>query len=85
MRDGAQIIREQHPELPDLPFEPFWNFCINAPIYEEGINNVFTVPHTDAKNGALLVCAIFTYYYGTGELTLFLLISTSIHSNPTSI
>ncbi|KAI0075584.1 hypothetical protein K474DRAFT_1676236, partial [Panus rudis PR-1116 ss-1] len=46
------------------PFGYFWNFCINAPLASEGIHRVFCRPHIDAENGALLVCAVFVYYYG---------------------
>ncbi|KAI0076225.1 hypothetical protein K474DRAFT_1708400 [Panus rudis PR-1116 ss-1] len=48
----------------DCPFIYWWNLCINAPIPSEGIHRVMCRPHVDAQNGALLLCAVFVYYYG---------------------
>lgn len=56
--------------IPKSPFGLFWNYCINTPIFEEGIKNVFCAPHIDAQNGALLVCAVFVFYYGACEYTI---------------
>ncbi|KAI0083089.1 hypothetical protein BDY19DRAFT_998859 [Irpex rosettiformis] len=50
--------------LPKSPYGYFWNFCINSLVSEEGILDVFCLPHADAHNGAILVCAVFVYYYG---------------------
>ncbi|KAI0072893.1 hypothetical protein K474DRAFT_1700686 [Panus rudis PR-1116 ss-1] len=46
------------------PFGYFWTFCINSPRPWEGIHRVKCRPHVDAQNGALMVCAVFVYYYG---------------------
>ncbi|KAI0080985.1 hypothetical protein K474DRAFT_1704272 [Panus rudis PR-1116 ss-1] len=48
----------------DCPFIYWWNLCINAPLPSEGIHRVMCRPHVDSKNGALLLCAVFVYYYG---------------------
>ncbi|KAI0072810.1 hypothetical protein K474DRAFT_327802 [Panus rudis PR-1116 ss-1] len=50
----------------DCPFIYWWNLCINAPLPSEGIHRVMCRPHVDSKNGALLLCAVFVYYYGKG-------------------
>jgi hypothetical protein len=46
------------------PFGLFWNLCINAPVGP--VQNVCCDAHVDSKNGALLMCAVFVYYYGQG-------------------
>ncbi|EJD44818.1 hypothetical protein AURDEDRAFT_124923 [Auricularia subglabra TFB-10046 SS5] len=49
-----------------MPFEPqfglFWNYCINLPSPEDGVPRVFTYPHTDCMNCAVLLCAIFVFW-----------------------
>ena len=63
MKDAQGTIERKY-NLPPGPFGLFSNFCINSPVFEEGIPDVFCTPHTDAKNAAILVCAILVYYYG---------------------
>ena len=60
----AQVAIQNKYHLPPSRFGLFANFCINSPVFEEGINDVFCTPHTDAKNAAILVCAVLVYYYG---------------------
>lgn len=48
-------------------FGLFFNFCINSPVFKELQFDVFTLPHSDAKNGALLVCVVMVYYFGNCE------------------
>ncbi|KAI0072119.1 hypothetical protein K474DRAFT_452056 [Panus rudis PR-1116 ss-1] len=62
MKDVNYQIKRKYGYI--SPFGYFWNFCINAPLSSEGIHRVFCQPHIDAENGALLVCAVFVYYYG---------------------
>ena len=47
-------------------FGVFWNLCINAPLFDKGINNVVCDAHCDSKNGGVLVCAVLVYYFGEG-------------------
>ncbi|KAI0089958.1 hypothetical protein BDY19DRAFT_992900 [Irpex rosettiformis] len=63
MRDDMESLCKKY-ELPKSPYGHFWNFCINSPVSEDGIQDVFCLPHADAHNGAILVCAVFVYYYG---------------------
>lgn len=67
MKDGNATIARKY-GLPQGRFGLFCNFCINSPMFEEGIYDVFCDPHTDAKNAAVLVCAVLVYYYGNCEL-----------------
>ncbi|KAI0072403.1 hypothetical protein K474DRAFT_1678701, partial [Panus rudis PR-1116 ss-1] len=48
----------------ECPFIYWWSLCINTPIPSEGIHRVMCRPHVDSQNGALLLCAVFVYYYG---------------------
>ena len=48
-------------------FGMFWNLCINAPLFEKGVDEVICKAHCDAKNGGVLVCAVFVYYFGEGQ------------------
>ena len=66
MRDDMKTIRSKF-GLPQSPYGLFWNFCINSPVSQEGIRDVFCLPHVDAHNGAIMVCAVFVYYYGHCE------------------
>lgn len=59
--------------LPRSPYGLFWNFCVNAPAGK--IRNVFCTPHTDSKNGAILLCTVFVYYYGDCALFLLYLVA----------
>lgn len=63
MERGQAAISEKY-SLPLGRFGLFHNFCINSPVFEEGLCDVFCDPHTDAKNAAILVCVVFVYYYG---------------------
>ena len=54
-------------------FGIFWNFCLNGPVYGEGINDVICEPHVDAKNGAIMLCAVLVFYIGKGEFVGFVL------------
>lgn len=65
--DDAQRVFEDKYALPPSLFGVFHNFCINSPIFEKGICDVFCDPHTDAQNAAILVCAVLVYYYGNCE------------------
>ena len=49
-------------------FGGFWNFCLNGPVFGEGIRNVICEPHVDAKNGAIMLCAVLVFYIGKGAL-----------------
>ncbi|KAI0085346.1 hypothetical protein BDY19DRAFT_996879 [Irpex rosettiformis] len=62
--EGAHKSLQQKYGIPDSPFGLFHNFCINSPVFEEGIEDVFCIPHTDAQNATILVCAVLVYYYG---------------------
>ncbi|KAI0768350.1 hypothetical protein BC629DRAFT_1535869 [Irpex lacteus] len=68
MEDGNATIVCKY-GLPQGRFGLFCNFCVNSPMFEEGICDVFCDPHTDAKNAAVLVCAVLVYYYGNCETT----------------
>lgn len=60
LQNCVQILKERY-NLPNN-FGLFWNFCINAP--RAPATSVKCSPHVDSKSGALLVCAVFVYYYG---------------------
>ncbi|KAI0094143.1 hypothetical protein BDY19DRAFT_4601 [Irpex rosettiformis] len=62
--EKAHKVLQQKYNIPDSLFGLFHNFCINSPVFEEGIDDVFCTPHTDAQNAAILVCAVLVYYYG---------------------
>lgn len=70
LMQAVRLIESQLAKDPMAPYggmNPFglWlNFCANSPVPEEGIYDVCCVPHVDAKNGALLVCAVFVYANG---------------------
>lgn len=64
MRQCVQVIEEEHHIKCD--FGLFWNLCINAPLFDKGINNVVCDAHCDSKNGGVLVCAVLVYYFGEG-------------------
>ena len=66
MQEDMATLREKY-QVPKSPYGYFWNFCINSPVSEEGIQDVFCLPHSDAHNGAIMVCAVFVYYYGHCE------------------
>lgn len=69
MADDMKKVCERY-GLETSPFGHFWNFCVNSPMPSERVHNVLCKPHIDAKNGTLLVCAIFVYYYGGERLYL---------------
>lgn len=43
VEDMDAVCRKHGLEKP--PFHPFWNFCINSPLFEEKIQNVICRPH----------------------------------------
>lgn len=55
-------------------------------MFEEGICDVFCDPHTDAKNAAVLVCAVLVYYYGNCKLltVLYTVVSPDIAAGETT-
>lgn len=77
----SQIIRMQFPKIAarlqhcideislrwQVPAQPFrlpWNFCVNALVGK--VKHVACRPHVDGQNRALLVSAVYIYYYGQG-------------------
>ncbi|EJD42787.1 hypothetical protein AURDEDRAFT_168031 [Auricularia subglabra TFB-10046 SS5] len=56
----------EHTLASGSPLEPqfglFWNYCINLPSPEAGVPRVFTYPHTDCMNCAVLLCAVFVFW-----------------------
>lgn len=45
----------------------FWNFCLNAPVFESNQTRVHTVPHIDKKNLAGGVCGVFIYCFNQSK------------------
>lgn len=66
--EDTQNVGKQKFGLEDSLFGLFHNFCINSPVFEDGINDVFCIPHTDSQNGAILVCVVMVYYYGNCKI-----------------
>ena len=55
------------PDIAIPQYGCWYNFCINGP--RGDVKGVFTKPHADAKNLALMMCAVFVY----GKFFLFTL------------
>lgn len=45
-----------------VPLFGYWyNFCINGPNGKTGVKGVFTKPHVDGKNLALMMCVVYVW------------------------
>ena len=63
LENAIKVVQDKY-GLSSTRYGLFFNFCINSPVFEEGMHDVFTLPHSDAKNAAIMVCVVMVYYFG---------------------
>ena len=60
----AASLLAQGPKFAEfaIPLFRYWyNYCINGPNLQYGVDGVFTRPHVDGKNVALMMCVVFVW------------------------
>lgn len=61
-QETNEILAERYGLKPE--FGLFWNFCVNAPFPQAGVQEVICRPHLDGKNAAIMLCVVLVYYIG---------------------
>lgn len=69
LEKAKQVIYDKYGLVTDR-YGLFFNFCINSPVFDEQMYDVFTLPHSDAKNAAIMVCVVMVYYFGNCKFVL---------------